>query len=793
MSSPRIHMIGNAHLDPGWMWKIEEGMEAFLSTCHSAIDRIRETSEFIFTCSSAAHYEFVEQVDPVLFREIQQAVANGSWAIVGGWWVEADCNAPSGEGFIRQALLGQQYFLSRFGRSCAVGYCIDSFGHNVSLPQLLKHCGMNGYVFMRPEEHEKHLDQSYFLWKGIDGTAVKTYRIPLHYSTFARNVQEKLRDLPAYPLYDPSTDWMLFYGVGNHGGGPTKEQINQIQKIAAVQQNVLFSDPVHFFESVAPTALYEGELQPHAIGCYAAHSQIKKLSRLAEYRLLRAEKIIAFSQLLTSNAVQNFDLTLAWKNVCFNHFHDTLGGVSIKETCDQAIHQYYEALAIAERSERIALQRISRAIDTSNSIESLIIYNFSGEGGIHPFEFELWHPSASEKGEILSSVALRTNSGEEIPVQKVEPSGKIGEDRVRCTGTIALPPYGWQRLTLQRQQEEEPVHPTTLRVSSAELSNGVIRMAFNGEQTEVACTYQSAIVYRDDSDTWGHGISGYSGVEGTFQITKIDVIEEGPIRGRVRVTSTYRNSWMEEDFILYHDQYYIEQRVRLNWQEKHRVVKLQYPHSFDQPEVFYEIPYGVIERPIQREVEYPGQRWIAARDRKTNKGLAIITDTKYSYSADSNSLSVTVARSPLYAHHVPPHEIKPRETLQYLDQGIQEFTNWIVPMQEDFSLVTINSLANRLTEPVIAKYESSHDGALPSRKELIRCESNTVKLSVIKQGSVNKESMILRLVECAGIESNADIVSDCLNLHYECTLHPFEIKTFQVLNGIVTEVNGIEQ
>src|SRR5665213_1976901 len=117
-----IHLIGNAHLDPAWMWRMPEGFEAFAATCRSALDRIEEFPGFIFTCSSAAHYAFVEKTDPTLFAKIQEAVRSERWAIVGGWWVEADCNLPSGESFIRQALLGQRYFQSRFGTIATVGY-----------------------------------------------------------------------------------------------------------------------------------------------------------------------------------------------------------------------------------------------------------------------------------------------------------------------------------------------------------------------------------------------------------------------------------------------------------------------------------------------------------------------------------------------------------------------------------------------------------------------------------------------------------------------------------------------
>jgi alpha-mannosidase len=262
----KIHMIGNAHLDPAWMWRMSEGLEAFLATCRSALDRMEETPHFIFTCSSSAHLEFVEQTDPNLFARIQERARGGRWVNVGGWWVEADCNIPSGESFIRQALLGQTYLESRFGRMASVGYCIDSFGHHGNLPTFLRGSGLNAYVFMRPDVQEKSLPSTLFRWVAPSGESVTAYRIPLHYSNFSRSVEEKLAGLVEHPLFTSEHPWMLFYGVGNHGGGPTREQIEQIRSAQRNSDAVLFSDPERFFREV-PEALIavHDEMQPHAI------------------------------------------------------------------------------------------------------------------------------------------------------------------------------------------------------------------------------------------------------------------------------------------------------------------------------------------------------------------------------------------------------------------------------------------------------------------------------------------------------------------------------------------------
>jgi alpha-mannosidase len=152
-----LHLIGNSHIDPVWLWQWPEGYEEVRATFRSALDLMREYPELIFTCDSAAYYEWVEEVDPGLFDEIRARVDEGRWEIVGGWWVEPDCNIPSGESFVRHALISQLYFQSKFGRMATVGYNVDPFGHNAMLPQILRKSGMDSYVFMRPGPHEKTL------------------------------------------------------------------------------------------------------------------------------------------------------------------------------------------------------------------------------------------------------------------------------------------------------------------------------------------------------------------------------------------------------------------------------------------------------------------------------------------------------------------------------------------------------------------------------------------------------------------------------------------------------------
>ena len=183
----RIHLVGNAHLDPIWLWRWQEGCGEVLQTFRSALDRLNEYNDFIFTCSSAAYYKWVEEIDPDMFAEITQRVKEGRWVPVNGWWVQPDCNMPSGESFARQALYSQLYYYEKFGKICTTGYNVDSFGHNAMMPQLLFKGGMTNYVFQRPTPNENPDIPVTFIWESMDGSRVLTYRLPHGYGDHGKN------------------------------------------------------------------------------------------------------------------------------------------------------------------------------------------------------------------------------------------------------------------------------------------------------------------------------------------------------------------------------------------------------------------------------------------------------------------------------------------------------------------------------------------------------------------------------------------------------------------------------
>ena len=220
-----IHMIGQAHIDPVWMWSWQAGADETLATFRSAADRCDEYPEFIFTRGEAWVYQMVERIDPDLFERVGQHIAGGQWHVVGDQFIQPDCNLPTATAWRRTVrATASATSATASARVPTVAYNVDSFGHTATLPDILASEGYTGYVFRRPDEHQVSLPGGRFRWQGSAAARSSASASPRPTSTRTDDLYGQI--MMAVDTADPKIGHtMCFYGVGNHGGGPTKGNI----------------------------------------------------------------------------------------------------------------------------------------------------------------------------------------------------------------------------------------------------------------------------------------------------------------------------------------------------------------------------------------------------------------------------------------------------------------------------------------------------------------------------------------------------------------------------------------
>ena len=789
-----VHMIGNAHLDPVWLWDWREGHQENQATLLSALNRLDEFDDFVFTCSSAQFYAWIEDSNPELFAKIQKYVEAGRWVIVGGWWVQPDCNIPHGESFARHALISQNYFQEKFGRIAKTGYCVDSFGHNAMIPQLLRRAGMENYVFQRPSVRENpDLPEAAFLWQAPDGSTVRTYRLLEGYCIW-EHIEEVLSTYPERGPKDQD-NLMLFYGVGNHGGGPTIRNIELIRRLQKMMENmkVVFSDPDTYFKTldVKQLPLVKGELQHHAPGCYAAESMVKNMNRRAENALLSAEKLCVMAE-LAGKPVANSDMTEAWQQVLFNQFHDTLAGTGKESAYYDARNQLGEAVSVANRNESRALRAIGYDIDIPLDEDTLpmVVYNPHSWAVKTPVEFE-----TGMFGNIpfQREAYLTDSEGNVVPFQYIDSSCKVW-NRTRYTFVAEVPAMGYAVYFLHRGDKE----PAVRQDDAIALENEYLRVAFDPETGAVSSILDkrtgkqvlsapaSAVVLQDDTDTWGHTLVRLDEPVGAFKLERFKVMDKGDVRECVKVISRYGESTLTQVYSLYAGEAQIRVEATVNWQARNKALKLMYPVNTQNGTPTCEIPFGHIEKAMDGREEAM-QQWADLSG--SGVGLSILNNNKYSVNFHDDTIGFTVLRSPVYAHH-DPYVLREDEEYSYIDQGIQRFSYVLMPHDGCWRKAGVMREAALLNQPLITAFETFHPGRLPLKKGFLTVEQENVQLTALKK-AYRGEGTILRLFESFGAETETEI--ELNGTAFTAKFAPYEIKTFRVQpDGKVQEVNFME-
>lgn len=786
-------MIGNAHIDAVWLWPWQEGYQEARATFRAALQRIDEYPDFVFSCDSVGYLAWIEEHDPELFAALREQVRAGRFEIVGGWWVEPDCNIPGGEGFVRHALYSQRYLAEKFGTMASVGCNVDPFGQNAVIPQLLAKSGMDSYVFMRPQPHEAELPGPTFWWRAADGSRVLTYRIPHEYCSPAGHlgvhVGKALAQLP-----HTSEPLMCFYGVGNHGGGPTRANIDSIRELGAADQypRMLFSTVRQFFDAAAGAAAlpeHEGEIQPHGVGCYSAHSGIKKWIRQTEHALQAAEKWAAAASAVAGMPRVTDQLEHAWRQVLLNHFHDTAAGTALPSGYDDARDQLAEARSIAARLQNQAVQRISRQIEIphEDQMAPLAVFNphpwpvrttvevefggHLGNGGIVAVD------DTQTRTPVQVARSTTLTGGRRLLVLPVElPALGYRLYRLRPDHSASAPPAAEADTVLQNEHLRAVIDPETGWLSS------LVHQASGAELISGdAATATHAAVLNDQTDTWGHGVVSYRDVVGAFTPVAVRRVESGPVRQVLRVRSRHNASTLTEEFVLAAGAHHLEVRVTLDWHERLTMFKLRFPTGLSDVTATHAIPYGHLVRAADGH-ETVSHSWVDVSGNLAGSraGLSVLNNAKYGVDVSDGEIGLTVLRSPPYAWHTP-QPLPADDDYEVMDQGVQRFTYRLLPHAGDWRAAGTVRAAAELDQPPTALLESCHDGPLPQHRSFAAVSgADNVVITVVKQAEDNPDTYVVRGYETAGATASATVDLPLLERTVTAEFDPYEIKTLLV-------------
>jgi alpha-mannosidase len=776
-----IRAIGNSHIDMAWLWPWTETVEVVRNTFQSVLDLMREYPDLKFTMSSARTYEWMQEKYPDLFRQIQERVKEGRWEVVGGMWVEPDLNMPDGESLVRQILVGKRYFQKNFGVDIRIGWNPDSFGYNWQLPQIYKKSGIDYFVTSKLLWATDYTKFPYrlFWWQAPDGSRLLSY-FPHEYAN-EFDPQQIATDLAFYAplIYGPKSDdaqMLYLYGIGDHGGGPTRTMLDRADRLRALDTvfpKIEFSTAKSFFADLqaklpdlkVPTWNDELYFEYHR-GVYTTQSETKHRIRRDEELTLDAEKYASVASLFGRSYPQG-EFELAWKNLLFDHFHDIMPGSGIAVNYLDAKRNLENVARADQEITDHSLAEILAHINTQGDGVPVVVFNSLSWPRTEVVEIEAQLPGPAKKVEVVDSKGRLI----EPQLLSVEPD----TNRAHLLVLASVPPLGYETYFV-RAATKMTFDKSRFKASADAIESEFIRLTVDPRTGCMTSLFdkrsQTEALSPAETDTGGPKTSVCGNLLQAFfdkpkrwdawnidadfeakhwdldQADEVKLIENGPLRAVIRVENHFQNSTFTRDITMYAGVPRVDVKMHADWHEKHILLKVAFPLSAHNDKATFEIPFGSIERPTTRNTpaeqakfEVPAQRWADLSD--AQHGFSLLNDSKYGYDAKGNVLRLSLLRSPEWPD---PHA----------DEGEHDFIYSLYPHGGSWRDAQTVRRGYELNYRLIAMQTYKHEGSLPPEHSFVQVQPENVVLTAVKKAEDDK-ALIFRFYEWAGKETDVKI------------------------------------
>jgi len=700
-----ISAIGHAHIDTAWLWPIREARRKCSRSFSTALALMDEYPAFRFACSQPAQYAWMKETYPDIYRRLSEKIAVGQWEPVGAMWVEPDCNLPSGEALVRQLLYGKRFFMKEFGYETRDVWLPDVFGYPASLPQLIAEAGCEYFLTQKLSWNEVNKPAHHtFIWEGIDGTRIFTHFPPADTYNGDFSAGQIVRSATNFKDVSSSSRSLYLYGWGDGGGGPEPDMIEAARRLRNLEgaPRVELERSIDFFKKASTEAhdltTWVGELyfELHR-GTYTSQSRTKRLNRLAEQALREAETW----SVAAAHGYPEGELEVAWKRLLVNQFHDILPGSSIDWVYEEA-----------ERD-------LEEVIETAGGLTAAAQSRIAG-GGSNVAVFNVTSHARHEIVEV---------DGEPVFVES--------------------PPCGW---AVQGRVREAA---GGVSVAGRVMENGLLRVAWDeqGLLTSVwdkeakrevlaaQCRGNLLQLHLDNParwDAWDIDIDYRKSATDLTELASEQVELNGPLRAAVRFTRKVGGSRLEQRMVLDARSRVLRFETDVDWQEKHKLLKVAFPVAVRSARATYEIQFGHVERTTHTNTSWDQARFEVCAHRwadlgEPGYGVALLNDCKYGYDIVGSVMRLSLLRSPTH----------PDPTA---DRGRHRFTYALMPHPGDFREAGVIAAAEDLNAPLRVVSSGLLSG---ERHSLIEVDTPQVVVEAIKRAE-DSDAIVVRLYEAWG-------------------------------------------
>ncbi|MGA2535166.1 MAG: glycoside hydrolase family 38 C-terminal domain-containing protein [Terracidiphilus sp.] len=780
-----LHLTGNSHIDAAWLWPWTETVDVVKRTFGTALQLMNEYPDYTYTQSAAQYNAWIADKYPQMNEEIKRRIKEGRWEVVGGMWVEPDLNMPDGEAQVRSILVGKRWFQKEYGVDVRIGWNPDSFGYTWQLPQIYKRSGIDYFVTQKMTWNDTNqLPFKLFWWESPDGSKVLTY-FPHDYANDNLNPVRLSADLATARERAPGMEEMMdLYGIGDHGGGPTRAILDEgvhwaqpdkvIPKMqfgtaqsyfSSIEKKIAADSPVWDYASIAkgykppatpadgqvaiPTWKTEMYFEYHR-GVMTTQANHKRNIRDSEEQAINAEKAASLAW-LQGQPYPGDALTDAWKKITFNDFHDLAAGSGIGIIYKEAQKDYDDVRWSTNEISQRSIKTLAAGIDTHvpGGVPVLVTNSLAWERS-GPVTVDVQMPSAAEGG-----VTVLDASNKVVPSQVLKSDAKTNSYTLLLR-VSNVPSLGYKVLHVVAGSKS---FASDLKAEGLTLENSMLKVTVDGQtgcitslfdkQTKFealapgACGNQLQ-TFKDtpkDYDAWNIDPGTLDHFTSIDKADSVELVEKGPLRAAIRVTHTWQSSKFVQDITLDAGADQVNVVNDFDWHETHVLLKAAFPLAATSDKATYEVPYGSIQRFTTRnnsweqaQFEVPALRWADLGDGQ--HGFSLINNSKYGYDDKDNVLRLSLLRSPTW----PDPEA---------DRGHHHFTYALYPHGGDWKQALTVRHGYEYNYRLGAQQVEAHTGSMPAEFAYVTVKPENVVLTAMKKAE-DANALIIRVYEWAG-------------------------------------------
>lgn len=756
----KLHLLCNAHLDPVWLWRRNEGIATALSTFRVAAEFCEEYNGFVFNHNEALLYEWVEEYEPQLFERIKKLVKAGKWKIMGGWYLQPDCVMTSGESLMSQIDLGREYFMEKFGVAPTTAINFDPFGHTRGLVQLMRQKGFDSYIFMRPDTL-----QSDFLWEGFDGSQILAHGCYGIYATHLGETVDKLKShIKDYPDKEIG---LCLWGLGNHGGGPSRKELNAINEYAKdCDVPIIHSSAEEYMKEIDRSNLpvVAKSLGPSMVGCYTSQVRIKQANRRVENKIALAEKALCYAGIDEAEEMKDAKKTLA-----FCQFHDILPGSAIKPVEEDSLRTFGYAEEIADKLYDKAFFALCAGQKKGKAGEIPVLvfnphpYEIEGEFQVEfILEDQNWNHDEYTYAQVYDEKGNFLPTQNEMPhcifdldwVKRISFRAKIAPSsitRFDCKlttvkmDTVKKPEYNDDFITVENDR-------MTARISR---KTGLIDLYQVDGKTYIENSARLE-VYADDEDPWGsmtdrfcekigeytlmsdEAANEYNGY-GDEKCPNVRVVDDGDVRIKVQAIFEYKRNVALVEYTIPKMDTYIDVNITMLSTEYNKMIKYTIDTKLSGT------PYGETAFGYQEldncEQESVFHKWCGIK--AGDDALYIINNGTYGGSFTQSSIKLSLLKTSVYSALTIGDDrvLSPKDRfMNHVDIGERSYSFRITTQKDIARAAQIFNEA-----PQTISFFPSGEGE--KRESFVKLDNENIILSSIKKKGEDLEVTLYNAVD----------------------------------------------